>query len=269
MASRGPFHVPTPTSRILSTPTHARWDDDEELSFVKPGFGGANAGKKSRDKARRAMMDLEEGEVSDDEEEDWFNGTGERGSTFVRGNQNGRNKPWNSDNRPKHKNRGNGDRNGDRSALPFSHSQLTASAPAASKGKTLSFGKITTPGRSDSPTAKRGKAKKGDSSNNLLARALQNSTRDRDKESGIDSPISTSKGGSRSTKKKKRKAEKEDETDWESRWWDSGVAGGKVMGWGKGMDSGGAPGGSRGVGEGKVGEGKKKGASGQRYTGGY
>lgn len=264
-----------------ATPVHARWDDDDSpLPYVTPKFGGLNAGKKTADKAKRAMIDREAGEIDEDDEDDWFNAR--RGEPSQRGiSIRGRGKstpmaggrrPWDSENRPgvgKAKATG-------REPLPFSHSHLMASAPASSKGKGIQFGKLSLPetpngSNNDSPTAKQAKKRGVGQSGNLLSRALENSSREAGSRSGspmvkgptsLSVPPSDSSDGSSSSKKRRKKrkeANDEQDRDPESRWWESGNGGGKVTSWGRELDKSDAG----------LKEKKKPATSGQRYVGGY
>ncbi|KAK8864334.1 hypothetical protein IAR55_001581 [Kwoniella newhampshirensis] len=87
MASRGPFASSSSSSssssrkRNLPAPTHARWTDedddarDRDLPFITGGyksFGGANAGKKSREKARQRQYAKERERDSEEDDPSWF-----------------------------------------------------------------------------------------------------------------------------------------------------------------------------------------------------
>lgn len=279
MASRGPFFhdVRPKASTSTSISTHARWDeDDQKLPFAAPEFQGGNAGKKTREKARKAMIDKEHaGDVSE-EEEDWFNRhrststptaipTGPRAMS-IRG-RGGKAKitpqrrPWDSDSRPTQ------GRNDPPREMPFGHSHLMASAPASARGRSLVLDKLDSPDqRTDSPSAGRStrRAKRGgggEPANQLLTRALQGARQANSPAQSSDSPMPST--GTPTTRRKKRKADKEDgDEDAESKWWSSGKAGGNVAGWGKDMPS--SP-----KGEGKAGKNAGPKVKGQQYTGGY
>jgi protein AIR1/2 len=297
MASRGPYYNDREQKPSTATPTHTRFDDDDNLPDVAPAFAGSNAGQKTREKARRAMMDREIRAASD--EEDWFsnhrspastpNGRGRGMGIRGRGGRMAgtpRNRPWDSDSRPTQ------GRNDPARGMPFGHSHLMASAPASARGNRLSFQDIASgTAGSDSPTASKGKGKKGGNpARNLLERAIKGShqgqqspadSKKASKQSKANKPKKTDKSNksskspaeprsntaspapsqTESTNKRRRKKNRDDEADLESTWWSSGKAGGNVSNWGKDMPSS-----STGP------KGKKaavKGNRGQQYMGGY
>lgn len=269
MASRGPFYQDRRSKFFtVSTPTHARWDDeDHQLPYSNPGFQGGDAGKRTREKSRQAMIDRENANDVSDEEENWFNGPVTRTtsgslkpSLSIRGRGGGvkariRPRPWDSDARPTQ------GRNDPPREMPFGHAHLMASAPAA-RGKTLSLDQLNSPDqRTDSPSAGRsgGGKKSNGPPNQLLARAMQGARRAHPAQNGESSPSTPSVSASR---RKTRKARDQDgDDDPESQWWSSGKAGGNVADWGKDMPSS------------KQGKNLKnagaKAVKGQQYTGGY
>ena len=281
MARRGPYFA----SRAMkpmnnsSPATHTRFDDDASLPGTAPGFGGSDAGRKTRDKARKSMIDREAGARSESEE-DWFSSRSNFVSTpdnrgrgmSIRGrggkmNGTPQNRPWDSDSRPTQ------GRSDPAREMPFGHSHLMASAPASVRGKGISF-KEFTGDTVDSPTAAKGKGKKlGNPAKNMLERAIKGSHREQSspnlsqqsrsntpskQSSPLSSPAPSNASSTDSTKKKRRRKNKEDDDDLESTWWSSGKAGGNVSEWGKDMP--------------KHASGKKqaaKGNKGQQYMGGY
>ena len=261
------------SSRVQEAPTHVRFDqdDDDLLPNSTPGFRGGDAGSKTRDKHRQAMIDLER-EMASDDDEDWFkemNAGPSTRSPATRGR--GKSTPnrgfpqqersWGSDQRPT-QGRSDPPRN-----MPFGHSHLMASAPAATRKQGISFGSLSTPGGSTaSPSADKARNNKSDGSKGMLIRALKGLQKDSRPSPAPSNSSSTSTssgspmmGMSRSAKKRmKRDA---DEEDMESSWWKSGKAGGNVSDWGNDLPSP-AP-------KGKKAKDAVKGNKGQQYTGGY
>ena len=269
MASRGPFSIASSSKQVHGTPTHVRFDeeDDEPLPNTTSGFAGGNAGRRTREKERQAMIELErEMASSDDDDEDWFkemsdgpSGSATRGRGKSTPNRNipQHDRSWGSDQRPT-QGRSDPPRN-----MPFGHSHLMASAPAATRKQGISFGTLSTPGGSTaSPLADKARNTKPDGSKNMLIRALKGSRKEsRPSPSASPAPSAGSPltGMSRSAKKRlKREA---DEEDMESTWWKSGKAGGNVSSWGNDMPS---P-----VPKGKKSKEAVRGNKGQQYTGGY
>lgn len=275
MASRGPFSIASTSNRIQGTPTHVRFDeeDDEPLPNTTPGFAGGNAGRKTRDKHRQAMIDLEKEMASDDDDDDWFKemkaGPSSRNDLTTRGRGKStpnRNMPqqersWGSDQRPTQ------GRNDPPRNMPFGHSHLMASAPAATRKQGISFGSLSTPGGSTaSPSADKARNNKPDGSKGMLIRALKGSRKESQpspapssSSSLSASPGSPLMGMSRSAKKRMRKEAEEE--DMESTWWKSGKAGGNVSNWGNDLPSP-AP-------KGRKSKEVVRSNKGQQYTGGY
>lgn len=250
MSTRGPF-ANTGSARSNAPPTHARWTNESELPYMSRGFEGGMAGKKTRDKDKRRMIDRERAVVHEDED-DWFgeqrrsNGypAPRKGSPYQKRQSDANRRPGRSD-----------DRFGKRDHMPFSHSHLMSPAPATPV-KGISFGKLALPvnsspsgkgrklGTSGSTTGDRGKGRSTPAGKAHLPR--------RPEPPGAG-PASGSTGS-----KKRRKTNEEKGRDWENEWRASGKGGGPVFEWGKDMD--------REERKMKV-EATK--ISGQRYTGGY
>ena len=70
MQCRGPFFDPQ-NSRSQARGTHTKWEDDEPLPFTNRPFGGADAGRKSRDKLKKEMMARAMSDAQN-EEDGWF-----------------------------------------------------------------------------------------------------------------------------------------------------------------------------------------------------
>ena len=266
MASRGPYCDSTSARSnhyddgIPST--HARWDEDEPLPYVSKGFEGAGAGKKSRDKERRRMMDRERG--TRDDEADWFDrpkrgppGLPIRGAARTgRGTRHAK-RPWDPDTRET-------DRGSRHDGLPFGHAHLMSSARASAPANGIKFGKLTLPDDSRPVNKSR---KSGNPALAVVNRALgrgeirptlgkNGNQTESAAGSRTESPAAS---GSSSRMKKRRKGRDEERgKDWESEWRMNGNGGGNVADWGRELD--------REEKKAKVDKGK---VSGQRYTGGY
>lgn len=251
MSTLGPYADAGP-SRSTAPATHARWNDDGELPYMTPGFEGAMAGRKSRDKAKRRMMESDR--RGQDDEEDWFGGSQRKNGISIRGRGSGRGtpiqrRPWPSDHGPGLKSNPSSQRD----HLPFSHSHLMSPAPASAPAKGIAFGKLTLP--VDSPTIGKGR-KPANPALAMVNRITSSASASRNASQPNASSGSPTPGSSRS--KKRRTRCEEHGRDWEGEWRASGQGGGPVMGWGKDINWE----------ERKV---KKEAAkvAGQRYTGGY
>ena len=248
MSSRGPFtHTVPPQATSLST--HARWTDDDELPDMTKGFQGEMAGRKTRDKERRRMMDYERG--TQDDGDDWFDGPKQSKGPSIRGRESSSQKrPKGSDGRASRSPIKRGD-------LPFSHSPFMSPTPAKLPANGISFGKLALPVDSSTLDKVRRREKP--------AMAAVNGTKSPDTPATMMRQAASPKhhpvlGPSHANKRRKR--EEVSERDWELEWRASGNGGGPVIGWGKDVYRE----------EKKAKKDAKKEAakiSGQRYTGGY
>ena len=198
MQSRGPF-FDAQNTKNEARPTHMKWDDEEPLPFTNRPFGGAEAGKKSRDKAKKEMMArARAGIKEEDEVEGWFDSTN-----------------------------GNGN-------MPFGHSHLMSKrapngrhAPAR-QNKKITFGKLSMPngagGKKHQPLPPSRSPKKGKVQNDQAVHAV--------------GTANSSNNGKKSKVSKPRRRQDDAEVDWEMEWQNSGInsGGGKVEGWGKELD---------------------------------
>ena len=247
MSTLGPYCGDgTKSFRSTEPSSHARWTEDGELPYTSIGFEGGSAGRKSREKEKRRMMNRdEESRVGDDE---WFPGLRQMSGKSTR-------------------NRSTGDRirsplrhslfdvGSKRDHLPFSHSHLMANVPASTPIKGISFGKLTPPSGSST------KIKSRYPVNPELA-AFDRISRQSSDSSSLLGPASTS-----TSKAKKRRRREGTERDWEREWRSSGKGGGPVSEWGKEMDREEKK--VRKKATGIDGRSHPMGITGQRYTGGY
>ncbi|ORX36747.1 hypothetical protein BD324DRAFT_627024 [Kockovaella imperatae] len=289
MQSRGPYFIPGPSgSKSMPRPTHKRWtdNDDEILPFASSAFEGANAGKRSRDKARQAMSSKE---VEDEDGDDWFGGIGRGGAA---GGGRGR------FGTPRGGNRGRG-------GLPFGHSHLMRSDQRHRGGQNTNVANSIAFGRLSLPSGPNGQSSA--SSGGLIGKKHQGLPPSLPPKPKFSTPVQFSKrhpigsssrrhpspapaagpgpgSGSGGHRDKKRKRDSGDR-DWEMEWQNSGISGGSVVGWGRDLDKEeravkkmkGKQGPttskqgqkSKAQSNGKVGKTGPNKTSGQKYTGGY
>ena len=284
MAQRGPYRfanlgrAQNSSSRSTATPTHHHFSEDEESSpLVLPNESTnrppSAPGKKTKEKAKRRLQELEAGEI-DSEEEDFFaNGSALRRSGSHLGNgrfpnqagRGGKSRPWDSEKRG-----GPLERNG---RTPFSHKDFMSKSTPNSAPQMV-FGKIS--GRDfDSPVPQRpgpalGRKTEGGQKDTPVQRFKQ--------QNGFRPPSPAGSASSQGSGRNKGKRQREDQgRDWEVEWRSKGNGGGPVTGWGKDLDreeraeksqktSTRAP---NGGGKNTPKSNGKAVASGQKYRGGY
>ena len=266
MQSRGPFFHPSSGQVPMPKAQHTRFDDDETpLRFISKGFGGAEAGKKTREKARKAMQSREE----EDDPDDWFGRT-RSGGAGQRANDRTRDRAPNKGSRfagPSREVMGR--------RLPFGHSDLMPSQQ--SRQPKIAFGKLSLPNGA-APLTPNGVGKKHQG----LPPSV--SPRSYGKGKSGKSPVNVYHTNNHKAAEKPslglggkaKKRKREEDRDWEMEWQNSGIGGGSVVGWGKDLDredravkkmkGGQGPPTPATRGKGQRGANK---APGQRYTGSY